>query len=126
MEMEPSVNVLGGPLELCSGAPRTGFFRDGHCNTCWEDAGAHTVCAVMTPEFLAWSSYVGNDLVSSRPELGFTGLKPGDRWCLCARRFLEAHDEGCAPPVALEATHARTLEVVPLEVLRLYRVLQPF
>lgn len=126
MEMEPSVNVLGAPLELCSGAPRTGFFRDGHCNTCWEDAGAHTVCAVMTAEFLAWSSYVGNDLVSPRIELGFTGLKPGDRWCLCAGRFLEAHDEGCAPPVVLEATHARTLELVPLEVLRLYRVLSPF
>lgn len=126
MEMEPSVNVLGGPLELCSGAPRTGFFRDGHCNTCWEDAGAHTVCAVMTAEFLAWSSYVGNDLVSPRIELGFTGLKPGDRWCLCAGRFLEAHDEGCAPPVVLEATHACTLELVPLEVLRLYRVLSPF
>ena len=126
MEMEPSVNVLGGPLELCSGAPRTGFFRDGHCNTCWEDAGAHTVCTVMTAEFLAWSSYVGNDLVSPRLELGFTGLKPGDRWCLCAGRFLEAHDEGCAPPVVLEATHARTLELVPLEVLRLYRVLSPF
>lgn len=126
MEMEPSVNVLGGPLELCSGAPRTGFFRDGHCNTCWEDAGAHTVCAVMTAEFLAWSSYVGNDLVSPRLELGFTGLKPGDRWCLCAGRFLEAHDEGFAPPVVLEATHARTLELVPLEVLRLYRVLSPF
>ena len=86
----------------------------------------HTVCAVMTPEFLAWSSYVGNDLVSPRIELGFTGLNPGDRWCLCAGRFLEAHDEGCAPPVVLEATHARTLELVPLEVLRLYRVLSPF
>ena len=126
MEMEPSVNVLGGPLEPCSMEPRTGFFRDGHCNTCWEDAGAHTVCVVVNPEFLAWSSYVGNDLITPRPEFAFPGLKPGDRWCLCAGRFLEAHDEGCAPQVVLEATHRRTLEVVPLEVLQLYRSLSPF
>ncbi len=126
MEMEPSVNLLGGPLEPCSMAPRTGFFRDGHCNTCWEDRGAHTVCVITTAEFLAFSAYVGNDLTSPRLELGFTGLKPGDRWCLCAGRFWEAHDAGCAPPVVFEATHRRTLEVVPIEVLRLYRVLSPF
>lgn len=122
MEMEPSVNVLGGPLESCSMAPKTGFFRDGHCNTCWEDRGLHSVCAVMTAEFLAWSAYVGNDLSTPRPEHDFPGLKPGDRWCLCASRFLQAHDEGCAPEVRLEATHQRTLEVVPLEVLRLYAI----
>ena len=122
MEMEPSVNVLGGPLELCSGAPRTGFFRDGHCNTCWEDAGAHTVCAVMTAEFLAWSSYVGNDLVSPRLELGFTGLKPGDRWCLCAARFLQAAQEFAAPQVVLEATHAEATRIVPLALLRAHAV----
>lgn len=122
MEMEPSVNVLGGPLETCSMAPKTGFFRDGHCNTCWEDRGLHSVCAVMTAEFLAWSAYVGNDLSTPRPEHDFPGLKPGDRWCLCASRFLQAHDEGCAPEVRLEATHQRTLEVVPLEVLRLYAI----
>lgn len=122
MEMEPSVNVLGGPLESCSMAPMTGFFRDGHCNTCWEDRGLHSVCAVMTAEFLAWSAYVGNDLSTPRPEHDFPGLKPGDRWCLCASRFLQAHDEGCAPEVRLEATHQRTLEVVPLEVLRLYAI----
>ena len=122
MEMEPSVNVLGGPLESCSMAPKTGFFRDGHCNTCWEDRGLHSVCAVMTAEFLAWSVCVGNDLSTPRPEHEFPGLKPGDRWCLCASRFLQAHDEGCAPEVRLEATHQRTLEVVPLEVLRLYAI----
>lgn len=122
MEMEPSVNVLGGPLEACSMAPKTGFFRDGHCNTCWEDRGLHSVCAVMTAEFLAWSAYVGNDLSTPRPEHDFAGLKPGDRWCLCASRFLQAHEEGCAPALRLEATHRRTLEVVPLEVLQLYAI----
>jgi len=122
MEMEASVNVLGGPLAACSMAPKTGFFRDGHCNTCWEDAGLHSVCAVMTKEFLAWSAYVGNDLTTPRPDYGFTGLKPGDRWCLCAARFLQAHEEGCAPNVHLEATHRRSLEVVSLEVLRLYAI----
>lgn len=122
MEMEPSVNVLGGPLEACSMQPKTGFFRDGHCNTCWEDRGLHSVCAVMTAEFLAWSAYVGNDLSTPRPEHDFPGLKPGDRWCLCASRFLQAHEEGCAPEIRLEATHRRTLELVPLEVLRLYAI----
>ncbi|OCX60952.1 hypothetical protein BFP70_15885 [Thioclava sp. SK-1] len=126
MDKEPSVNVLGTALEPCSMAPVTGFFRDGHCNTCAQDQGSHTVCALMTAEFLAWSSYIGNDLVTPRPEYGFMGLKPGDRWCLCAERFLEAHDEGCAPEVVLEATHKRALEVVSMEVLRLYRHLTPF
>jgi len=112
------VNVLGGPLELCSTAPLTGFFRDGHCNTCVEDSGSHTVCAVMTAEFLAYSKYVGNDLSTPRPEFRFAGLKPGDRWCLCAARFLQAHDEGCAPNVKLTATHARALEIVPLDILK--------
>lgn len=122
MEMEASVNVLGGALAPCSLAPRTGFFRDGHCNTCWEDRGLHSVCVQVTAEFLAWSRYVGNDLSSPRPEFGFEGLKPGDRWCLCAARFLEAHDEGCAPRVFLQATHRRTLEVVSLGVLRDYAI----
>lgn len=122
MEMEPSVNVLGGVLEPCSMAPKTGFFRDGHCNTCWEDRGLHSVCAVMTAEFLAWSAYVGNDLTTPRPDFGFSGLKPGDRWCLCAERFLQAHDEGCAPKVRLEATHRRTLGVVSLKVLQAYAI----
>lgn len=118
MKMDTSVNVLGGRLELCSNDPKTGFFRDGHCNTCAEDRGSHTVCALMTAEFLAFSKYVGNDLSTPRPEFGFAGLNPGDQWCLCASRFLQAHDEGCAPKVRLEATHARALDIVPLEVLK--------
>ena len=118
IEMDTSVNVLGGKLEGCSTAPMTGFFRDGHCNTCAEDQGSHTVCALMTAEFLAYSKYVGNDLSTPRPEFGFDGLKPGDRWCLCAGRFLQAHDEGCAPKVRLEATHARALDIVPIDVLK--------
>jgi uncharacterized protein (DUF2237 family) len=117
MDKAPSVNVLGGKLEPCSTAPMTGFFRDGHCNTCAEDQGSHTVCAVMTAEFLAFSKYVGNDLSTSRPEFGFTGLKPGDRWCLCAGRFLQAHDEGCAPKVRLQSTHKRATEIVALDIL---------
>jgi uncharacterized protein (DUF2237 family) len=116
--MVPSENVLGGTLAPCSSAPVTGFFRDGHCNTCAEDTGSHTVCAVMTAEFLAFSKYVGNDLSTPHPESRFPGLKPGDRWCLCAGRFLQAHDEGCAPKVDLAATHARALDIVPLAVLR--------
>ncbi|ANB35584.1 uncharacterized protein (DUF2237 family) [Rhodovulum sulfidophilum] len=114
----PSVNVLGGPLAPCSTTPLTGFFRNGRCDTCREDSGSHTVCAVMTAEFLAYSKYVGNDLTTPRPEFGFVGLKPGDHWCLCAARFLQAHDEGCAPKVRLAATHRDALEVVPLDVLR--------
>lgn len=117
MEKDPSLNVLGSTLTLCSNDPLTGFFRDGHCNTCAQDAGSHTVCALMTAEFLAYSKYVGNDLSTPRPEYGFKGLKPGDQWCLCAARFLQAHDEGCAPMVRLEATHQRALDIVPLEVL---------
>ncbi len=118
MTPDPSVNVLGGPLAACGMDPVTGFFRDGHCNTCAADQGSHTVCAVMTAEFLAYSKYVGNDLSTPNPAFGFAGLKPGDTWCLCAGRFLQAHDEGCAPKVTLEATHVRALDVVPIEVLK--------
>ncbi|MBO9448815.1 DUF2237 domain-containing protein [Tropicibacter sp. R16_0] len=118
MERDESVNVLGGALEPCSMDPVTGFFRDGHCNTCAADHGSHTVCAVMTAEFLAYSKYVGNDLSTPRPEFNFAGLKPGDSWCLCAARFMQAHDEGCAPNVSLEATHKRALEIVPLSILQ--------
>ena len=114
---DPEINVLGGMLEPCSLSPVTGYFRDGACNTCAEDQGSHTVCAVMTAEFLAYSKYVGNDLSTPRPEFSFAGLKPGDRWCLCAGRFLQAHDEGCAPRVQLEATHMRALDIIPLRVL---------
>lgn len=118
MEKDPSINVLGTALSMCGTDPVTGFFRDGACNTCAADQGSHTVCAVMTDEFLAFSKYVGNDLSTPRPEFGFTGLKAGDRWCLCASRFLQAHDDGCAPRVSLDATHQRALEIVPLEVLQ--------
>jgi uncharacterized protein (DUF2237 family) len=111
------VNVLGEPLEPCSTAPMTGFFRDGACNTCAQDTGSHTVCAVMTAEFLAYSKYVGNDLSTPRPEFAFAGLKPGDRWCLCASRFLQAAEEGAAPRVHVAATHRRALDIVPLAVL---------
>ena len=118
IRMDASVNVLGGPLQDCSRDPMTGFFRNGACDTCAEDRGSHTVCAVMTAEFLAFSKYVGNDLSTPRPEYGFPGLKPGDHWCLCAGRFLQAHEDGAAPQVRLGATHARALDIVPLEVLR--------
>lgn len=118
MTMDEPLNVLGRRLKPCSTDPLTGFFRDGHCNTCAEDRGSHTVCAVMTAEFLAYSKYVGNDLSTPRPEYGFPGLKPGDQWCLCASRFLQAHQEGAAPKVRLEATHEATLGIVPLEILR--------
>lgn len=118
MEKDPSVNVLGDRLEPCSTAPMTGFFRNGHCDTCAQDTGSHTVCAVMTAEFLAYSKYVGNDLSTPRPEFGFAGLRPGDSWCLCAARFLQAHDEGCAPKVRLASTHASALKIVSLDILR--------
>jgi uncharacterized protein len=117
-QMDESVNVLGQPLQTCSRDPVTGFFRNGACDTCAEDRGSHTVCAVMTAEFLAFSKYVGNDLSTPRPEFQFAGLKPGDHWCLCASRFLQAHDEGVAPQVDLAATHARALDIVPLAVLQ--------
>lgn len=116
--MEPSLNVLGQTLAPCSTDPVTGFFRNGCCDTGPADRGSHTVCAVMTAEFLALSKYLGNDLSTPRPEWGFAGLKPGDRWCLCASRFLQAHEEGAAPQVHLAATHARALDIVPLEVLQ--------
>jgi len=116
--MAASTNVLGQSLQSCSTDPVTGFFRNGHCDTCAEDQGSHTVCAVLTAEFLAFSKYVGNDLSTPRPEFRFPGLNPGDHWCLCASRFLQAHEEGCAPKVNLAATHERALEIVPLEVLQ--------
>lgn len=119
---EASVNVLGGVLDTCSTAPVTGFFRNGCCDTGPSDQGRHTVCALMTAEFLALSKYLGNDLSTSRPEYGFVGLKPGDQWCLCAARFYQAHEEGAAPKVRLSATHIRTLDIVPLSILMQYAV----
>ena len=111
-------NVLGGPLLACSYAPLTGFFRDGCCRTDMDDLGTHVVCTKVTAEFLDFSRDQGNDLVTPRPEYRFAGLKPGDRWCLCATRWLEALDAEVAPPVVLESTHARLLDFVGLEVLR--------
>ena len=118
VRMEPSINVLGSDMVPCSTDPMTGFFRNGSCDTCEQDRGSHTVCALMTAEFLAYSKYLGNDLSTPRPEFAFPGLKPGDQWCLCAARFLQAHQEGVAPQVRLHATHRRALDVVPIEVLR--------
>lgn len=121
-EPDQPVNVLGSELLMCSDDPVTGFFRDGYCNTTDADIGRHTICAIMTAEFLAFQKYVGNDLTTPRPELNFPGLKPGDQWCVVAARFLQAHDEGCAPRVRLEATHIRALEIVRLEILRQYAI----
>lgn len=115
-------NVLGGPLATCSTRPLTGFTRNGCCETGPEDLGSHTVCAVMTEAFLAFTRAAGNDLSTPRPEFRFPGLKPGDRWCLCAGRWAEAHAAGQAPGVVLAATHEKALEVVPLEALKAHAV----
>lgn len=111
-------NVLGGELAICSSSPLTGFYRNGCCETGPEDTGMHTVCAVMTAEFLRFSSAAGNDLSAPRPEFGFPGLAPGDRWCLCGPRWKEALDAGAAPRVVLEATHEEMLAIAPLGVLK--------
>ena len=121
---EPPVerNVLGGALEPCGTEPLTGFYRDGCCSTGPEDLGSHTVCTVVSAEFLALQQELGNDLSTPRPEHGFAGLRPGDRWCLCADRWVEALEAGVAPPVVLAATHARTLDWVDLTDLRRHAV----
>ena len=111
-------NVFGAPLACCCTSPLTGFNRDGYCHTGPHDLGSHTVCAEMTAAFLDFSSRHGNDLVTPRPEFGFPGLKPGDRWCLCVSRWKEALEAGVAPPVLLAATHEKALEVVTLEQLQ--------
>ena len=111
-------NVLGGALLMCSHEPVTGFYRDGCCNFGPEDHGVHSVCAVMTAEFLAFSARLGNDLSTPMPEYGFPGLNPGDRWCLCLSRWKEAFDAGAAPQIVLAATHEVTLQLVPLDLLR--------
>jgi hypothetical protein len=116
--MDDSVNVFGEVLESCSENPMTGFFRDGCCNTSDDDLGSHTVCVQVTQDFLEFSRFRGNDLSTPRPELGFAGLKPGDRWCLCAARWKEAYEAGMAPRVYLRATHKRALEIVPLDLMR--------
>jgi uncharacterized protein len=117
MSRDIDCNVVGGALLPCSSDPVTGFYRDGCCATGSEDVGSHTVCSVVTAEFLEFSRQVGNDLSTSRPEWGFPGLSPGDRWCVCAERWLEAYNAGCAPAVVLGATHERALEVIPIETL---------
>jgi uncharacterized protein (DUF2237 family) len=111
-------NVLGEPLAPCSSSPRTGFYRDGCCNTGFEDFGLHVVCARMTRAFLDFEVARGNDLVTPVPEAGFPGLKPGDQWCVCAGRWREAYDAGVAPPVVLQSTHEEALAVIPLVHLR--------
>ncbi|WP_069299849.1 DUF2237 family protein [Neptunicoccus sediminis] len=116
--MDESLNVLGEALKPCSSDPVTGFYRDGCCNTGPADQGKHTVCCLMTEAFLAFSKSRGNDLSTPRPEYGFQGLKPGDRWCLCADRWVQADAFGSAPHVVLESTHINTLETIPFEILR--------
>ncbi len=118
MERNLGKNVLGEPLQSCSTDPMTGFYRDGCCTTGPGDLGVHVVCAEVTAEFLSFSKAAGNDLTTPFPEMRFPGLKPGDRWCLCASRWKEAYDAGVAPPVVLAATHMAALEFASLEQLR--------
>lgn len=122
MIMRSTTNVLGGPLEACSKDPMTGWYRNGCCETDGNDHGRHVICACMTAEFLEFSAAAGNDLSTPRPEFGFPGLKPGDRWCLCADRWREALQAGMAPKVVLEACEASALEVVSLEDLQAHAV----
>lgn len=122
MEKDEPVNLYGEKLDSCSENPVTGFFRDGCCNTCDEDHGSHTVCVEVTADFLEYSRSRGNDLSTPIPAHGFPGLNPGDRWCLCAPRWLEAHQQGMAPRVFMTRTHQRALEVIPLELLKEYAV----
>ena len=118
MTPQPSLNVLGSPLKPCSLNPLTGFFRNGQCDTCADDDGCHTVCVEVTAEFLAFSRDAGNDLSTPMPDYDFPGLQPGDRWCICATRWQEALASGVSAPVSLTATHARSLEIVPLKLLQ--------
>ena len=122
-EQAESRNVLGQPLQSCGADPVTGFYRDGCCNTGPDDRGVHTVCAVVTDEFLEASRRLGNDLITPAPNFGFPGLQAGDRWCVCAARWLEAYEAGAPCPVLLEATHENTLRVVPFEILLQYAVI---
>ena len=118
MQQDEEINVLGEPLHSCSEKPLTGFYRDGKCNTCDEDVGSHTVCIQASKEFLEYSRFKGNDLSTPMPEYGFEGVQPGDGWCLCAARWLEAYEDGRAPRVYMMRTHKRALEIVPIEKLR--------
>jgi uncharacterized protein (DUF2237 family) len=116
--LEKSVNVLGGDLHPCSQEPKTGFYRDGCCNTGPDDHGSHTVCIQASQEFLEYSRFRGNDLSTPMPEYGFPGVKAGQRWCLCAARWLEAHEQGMAPKVYLQSTHRKALDIIPIEKLK--------
>ena len=120
--MDPATNVFGEPIESCSEDPMTGFFRDGCCNTSDEDVGRHTVCTRVTAEFLEFSRSRGNDLSTPREESGFSGLRPGDQWCLCAARWQEAFEASAAPRVVLRATHAATLKIVAMEHLKRHAI----
>ena len=122
MPMKPSLNVLGGALENCSSSPRTGFYRDGCCNTGDEDLGGHMVCAEVTAEFLEFSRANGNDLSTPQPEAGFPGLRPGDRWCVCVGRWKEALEAGVAAPIVLAATHVNALDVVSIDDLHRHAI----
>lgn len=117
-----STNVYGKNLISCCDNPKTGFFRNGFCDTCKEDQGIHTVCILATEEFLEFSKSVGNDLSTPKMEFHFPGVKPGDRWCLCAARWKEAYINGKAPPVFLESTHVETLKIVEFNILQQYAV----
>ena len=121
-QADRELNVLGGPLEPCGVDPVTGFFRDGCCRTGPEDLGSHTVCAVMTREFLEHQTLVGNDLSTPQPQWQFPGLTPGDRWCVVAVRWLQAYQDGVAAPVVLASTHHRALDVIPIRLLREHAV----
>ena len=121
-DLYESLNVFGEPLQSCNENPMTGFFRDGCCNTSAQDVGSHTVCVEVTREFLEYSRFRGNDLSSPVPAFGFPGLQPGDRWCLCASRWLEAYEQNMAPRVLLARTHQRALDIVPIEYLREFAV----
>jgi len=122
MEMDESINVFGEKLESCCENPLTGFYRDGKCNTSKADVGSHTVCINVSKEFLEYSRFRGNDLSTPIPEFGFKGLKPGDGWCLCAARWLEAEESNMAPRVHLKRTHINVLEIVPMALLKKYAV----
>jgi uncharacterized protein (DUF2237 family) len=121
-DQEPPVNVLGGKLEACCYKPMTGFYRDGFCNTGPQDYGVHVVCAIMTDEFLNYSSSCGNDLITPNPRFNFPGLKAGDQWCLCAVRWKEAEAAGISCPVILESTHKNALQIIDLDTLKKYAV----
>ena len=120
--MEPSLNVFGEKLEPCNEDPVTGFFRDDCCNTSSDDFGSHTICIEVTGDFLEYSRFKGNDLSTPLPEFGFPGLRPGDQWCLCAARWLEAQKQDMAPRVYLRKTHIKALDIAPMELLRQYAV----